>query len=224
LHLLDNVVWQSLVGHHERHSSGTDRIRRYARGFSPLIGFADVERPGLHDLTPYCDPGEHFYCTGWSGPSPPGWRIEVEASLEQMVWDGPAPAADESTAVRVTLQHLPQVLALVGITQPGPFAERTIELGEYYGHFDSGHLVAMAGERMHAGHLREISGVCTHPSFHGRGLARRLIERVVRLQMQRNQLPFLHVMGDNLPARRLYERIGFRHHQEQVMRVVSRVE
>ncbi len=31
----------------------------------------------------------------------------------------------------------------------------------------------MAGERMHAEGFTEISGVCTHPQFQGRGLARR---------------------------------------------------
>ena len=42
----------------------------------------------------------------------------------------------------------------------------------------------MAGERMHAGTLREISGVCTHPDFQGRGLARRLMRKLVRRQMR----------------------------------------
>jgi predicted GNAT family acetyltransferase len=40
--------------------------------------------------------------------------------------------------------------------------------------------------------------------------------------MRRNQTPFLHVMRDNVHARTLYERMGFRFHQEVVLRVVSR--
>jgi ribosomal protein S18 acetylase RimI-like enzyme len=224
LQLLDNVVWVSLVGHHARHSSGTDKVRRYGRGFSPLVGFADCERPELHGLTPYCERGEHFYCAGWSGGRAPGWRVDLEAVLDQMVWSGPTPPTADTGVLRLTANHLPQVLQLVDITQPGPFAERTIELGEYYGCFDSGHLVAMTGERMHAGPLREVSGVCTHPAFQGRGFARRLVEHVVRLQLRRDQVPFLHVMRENASARRLYQRIGFRHHQELVMRVISRAD
>ena len=76
---------------------------------------------------------------------------------------------------------------------------------------------------MAAGPWREVSGVCTHPDVAGRGLAWRLIAKVVRNQMERGQRPFLHVMRDNMHARRLYERMGFRFHQEVALRVVSRL-
>jgi predicted GNAT family acetyltransferase len=79
----------------------------------------------------------------------------------------------------------------------------------------------MAGERMFAGPLREISGVCTHPDFQRRGLARRLMLKLVRRQMQRGETPFLHVMTSNSNACRLYERMGFRTYRESVVRVVS---
>ena len=80
----------------------------------------------------------------------------------------------------------------------------------------------MAGERMHAGGLREISGVCTHPGFQGQGFARRLMLKLIRRQMQRSETPCLHVMHDNVNARRLYERMGFRNFRETVVRVVAR--
>ena len=112
-------------------------------------------------------------------------------------------------------------LELAGLTRPGPFGPRTIELGEYFGCFDGERLVAMAGERMQAGGLREISGVCTHPDFQGRGLARRLVAKLIRRQMERNETPFLHVMRSNDGAHRLYQRMGFRDHLESVVRVVS---
>ena len=81
---------------------------------------------------------------------------------------------------------------------------------------------AMAGERMEAGTLKEISGVCTHPAFQGRGYARRLMHRLIRLQLARGQTPFLHVMHGNDAARALYARMGFRHHGDIAVRVVSR--
>ena len=80
----------------------------------------------------------------------------------------------------------------------------------------------MAGERSYAGTLREISGVCTHPDFQGRGLAKRLMLKLIRREMLRNETPFLHVMRDNVGARQLYERMGFRNYREVVVRVVSR--
>ena len=115
-----------------------------------------------------------------------------------------------------------QALELAALTRPGPFGPRTIELGEYFGCFEGERLVAMAGERMHAGTLREISGVCTHPDFQGRGLARRLMAKLVRRQMQRGETPFLHVMRGNARARRLYARMGFRARRESVVRVIAR--
>ena len=119
-------------------------------------------------------------------------------------------------------KHAPQALELAELTNPGPFGLRTIELGEYFGVFDGPRLIAMAGERSYAGTLREISGVCTHPDFQGRGLAKRLMLKLIRREMLRNETPFLHVMHDNTSARQLYERMGFRNYKETVVRVISR--
>jgi hypothetical protein len=44
-HLLDNIVWHTLFGAHMKYSVGTHEVRRYAKGFSPIVGFADPERP-----------------------------------------------------------------------------------------------------------------------------------------------------------------------------------
>jgi predicted GNAT family acetyltransferase len=95
-------------------------------------------------------------------------------------------------------------------------------LGDYFGYFDGDRLVAMAGERMEVQGLREISGVCTHPEFQGRGLARRLVLKLVGRQLQRRQTPFLHVMSANDLARGLYRRMGFAEYRESVVRVVRR--
>lgn len=221
--LLDNVMWHTLSGPHARFSTGTDQARRYAPGFSPILGFADVQHPDFGALAAYCEPGEHFYCDGWSGEAPSGWQVDAESTMFRMVWTGELPAEDEAPeALPLGPAHVAQALELTAITRPGPFGPRTLELGEYFGCFDGGRLVAMAGERMQAGSLREISGVCTHPGFQGRGLARRLMLKLIRREMMRGETPFLHVMRDNAGARALYARMGFRDHQETVVRVVSR--
>jgi ribosomal protein S18 acetylase RimI-like enzyme len=222
--LLDNITWHTLDGPHALYSCGTNEARRYAPGFSPIIGFADADRPAFAALAPYCEPGERFYCGGWSGPVPDGWQLHTDAMGQQWVWDAALPAADAAlAAVRLGTEHVPQMLDLISVTQPGPFAARTGELGDYFGVFESERLVAMAGERLQAGVFREISGVCAHPDFRGLGYARRLVEKLIRIEMQRQQTPFLHVMRDNVAARRLYESMGFRLHQEVAIRVVSRL-
>lgn len=222
LSLLDNITWHTLSGPHEKFAAGTREARRYGKGFSPIVAFPDQASPGFAALAPFCEPGEHFYCDGWTGVAPPGWRIDAESTMFKMVWEGGLPATDEAPeAVALGPAHAAQALELALLTRPGPFGPRTIELGEYFGLFDAGRLVAMAGERMHAGTLREISGVCTHPQHQGKGFARRLMRKLLRRQLQRGEAPFLHVMRDNQGARQLYERMGFRHYRESVVRVVS---
>jgi len=223
-HLLDNIVWHALIGPQARFAVGTEVARRYAKGFSPIVGFADAERPDFAALAPYGERAEQLYCVDWSGAAPPGWRIEADSTMFSMVWEAAMPLADEAAdAVRLAPEHAPQALELATLTHPGPFGPRTIELGDYFGYFEGGTLIAMAGERMQAGSLREVSGVCTHPDFQGRGLAKRLMIKLIRRQMQRDEIPFLHVMRANTGARRLYERMGFRNHREVAVRVISLV-
>ena len=223
MHLLDNIFWHSLVGPHAKYAVGAKDARRYAAGFSPIVGFADAERPDLDALAPFCEQDEHFYCGGWSDPAPAGWRIELESTMYCMIRAVDNAVTDEAPdAVRLGPEHACRALELAELTRPGPFGPRTIELGEYYGYFEGERLVAMAGERMHAGTLREISGVCTHPDFQGRGLARRLMNKVIARELDRGETPFLHVMCANTGAHRLYERMGFRDYRETIVRVISR--
>ena len=56
------------------------------------------------------------------------------------------------------------------LTRPGPFLSRTLRLGSFVGVREDGRLIAMAGERMKLPGLTEVSGVCTHPDFRGRGV------------------------------------------------------
>lgn len=221
---LDNVFWHSLNGVQARFSQGTGTARRYAVGFSPIVAFAEAQRPDFDALAPCCGVGDHFYCAGWSGPAPSNWTIDADTSMFQMVWAGEAPAADDTLLMTpLDARHAPQMVALATLVPPGPFGLRTVELGVYLGVFDGEQLVAMAGERSAAGALREVSGVCTHPDFQGRGYARALMFAVIRMQLARQQIPFLHVMENNVNARRMYERMGFRVHQSLAVRVVTRV-
>jgi len=221
--LLDNIAWHTLAGPHAKYAAGSGNARRYAGGFSPILGFADARDPDFAAIAPFCEPAEHFYCDGWSGRVAAGWRVDAESTMFKMIWDADMPAVDEAPeAVPLGPSHASQALELAALTRPGPFGPRTIELGEYFGCFEGTRLVAMAGERMHPGTLREISGVCTHPDFQGRGFARRLMLKLVRRQLRRAETPFLHVMRDNAGARRLYARMGFRDYRESVVRVVSR--
>jgi GNAT superfamily N-acetyltransferase len=223
--LLDNIFWHSLSGPHAQYACGAGGARRYAPGFSPILGFKDAQDPDFAALGPYCEPGEHFYCSGWTGAAPAGWRVDAETTMFRMFRDSPTPPLLEAPApldiVRLGPEHAQQALELATLTRPGPFGPRTTELGEYFGCFDGGRLVALAGERSCAPGLREISGVCTHPDFQGRGLARALMITLIALHIGRGETSFLHVMRENEAAHRMYLRMGFRDYVETPVRVVS---
>lgn len=56
---------------------------------------------------------------------------------------------------------------------------------------------------------QEISAVCTHPDFLGRGFAVRLVAAISNASIDRGLTPFLHVSHENVRAKSLYERMGF---------------
>jgi ribosomal protein S18 acetylase RimI-like enzyme len=222
--LLDNIMWNCLSGPHAKYATGAGAVRRYAPGFSPIVGFADPLEPDFATLANYCDADDCFYTDIWNGPTPPGWRIDKDARMWKMVWRGPMPPEDAAPdAIPLKPEHASQAVELAKLTNPGPFGIRTPELGEYFGYFDGGRLIAMAGERMCAGDLREVSGICTHPDFQGRGLAKKLTLKLVYRQMQRGETSFLHVLSHNEVARRLYEKMGYCNHLETTVRVVTRL-
>jgi predicted GNAT family acetyltransferase len=100
------------------------------------------------------------------------------------------------------------MIELATLTEPGPFRERTIELGTFYGIVQGDRLLAMAGQRMRVPGFVEVSAVCTHPDARGRGYAGMLMSRVMRDILAEGATPFLHAYASN-PAVSLYRRLGF---------------
>jgi ribosomal protein S18 acetylase RimI-like enzyme len=222
--LLDNIMWNCLSGPHAKFAVGEGSVRRYAPGFSPIVGCRDPERPDFETLSRFCEPGDSFYTDIWSGAAPEGWRIDRDARMWKMIWDAPHLTEDAAPdAIPLRSEHASQAVELAKLTNPGPFGIRTPELGEFFGYFDGGRLIAMAGERLCAGDLHEISGICTHPDFQGRGLAKKLSLKLVYRQMERGKTPFLHVISHNAVARGLYEKMGFRNYLETTVRVITRL-
>lgn len=127
----------------------------------------------------------------------------------QLVDDGVVAVPDDE-AIRLTTADVPEMLALVERTRPGPFLPRTIELGTYLGVRRAGELIAMAGERLHPPGWTEISAVCTDTAYRGQGLATGLVHAVAHGIRQRGDTPFLHAAAGNTNAIRLYESLGFR--------------
>jgi GNAT superfamily N-acetyltransferase len=222
--LLDNIMWNCLSGPHAKFATGSGAVRRYAPGFSAIVGCEDPERPDFTTSNATANLARaSISISGAALPHPVGASTKKP---ECSRWSGTRRRRSTTrrpTPRRCARNSLRRRSSSRILTNPGPFGRRTPELGEYFGYFDDGRLIAMAGERMCAGELHEVSGVCTHPAFQGRGLARKLTLKLVRRQLQRGKTPFLHVMGHNTAARELYRKMGFRDYRETLVRVATRV-
>jgi predicted GNAT family acetyltransferase len=124
--------------------------------------------------------------------------------------------------LELTDADAPEMLTLARLTEPGPFLSRTHTMGTFLGVRSDARLVAMAGERFRFSGYTEISGVCTHPEFRGRGLARRLSAAVAAHIESRGERPFLHAWKTNVAAISLYQSLGFEVRAEVQVAVLER--
>jgi ribosomal protein S18 acetylase RimI-like enzyme len=212
--MLDNAVWYSLNGAHRTFAEGVGTAARYDPDVSVFGAMGDDGDAGWRDLAVLVGPGGHAVLfRAELPPATAGWTELGGGTGHQMVLGDLAPV-EVPDARPLGADDAGEMLALVELTNPGPFCVRTVELGGYIGVFDGTRLVAMAGERLAPPGFREISAVCTHPDFRGRGLAAGLSALVAQRILQRGERPFLHHAADNDPARRVYEALGFEFHQE----------
>jgi ribosomal protein S18 acetylase RimI-like enzyme len=208
---LDSPFWTCLATRHAPIALGGALARRYPPEISLLAGLSGIAPENVAALESLVDVGDDVGLVGAHLPVlPESWETLYASELTQMLRTerSPLPEGDADVVV-LGPSDVPEMLALVELTHPGPFRRRTIELGTYIGIRERGRLVAMAGERTWIGDFREVSAVCTHPEAQGRGYARVLIGRVVNRMLRAGQTPFLHVESKNEIAIDVYRRLGF---------------
>jgi ribosomal protein S18 acetylase RimI-like enzyme len=225
--LLDNPIWNALSTEHAPLALGDQRARRYPPEIGPLSGIPDQSAESYDALRQLAGIGVVVLFSVDPLRVPSGWKIVRDGPIVQMIRAPASVAAAEDLRLdalkmdahkldsaqgielrQLTAADAPPMVALAELTEPGPFRLRTIELGNFYGIFHHGTLVAMSGKRMHLPGLVEVSGVCTHPDARGRGYAGHLMSMVIDEIEREGKVPFLHAFAQN-PAIRLYERLGF---------------
>jgi ribosomal protein S18 acetylase RimI-like enzyme len=207
--LLDNPVYESLRGPHARFAEIQGNVRRYQADVAPFLGLpASPSAADWRDAAALLHAGAFAAVQLGEGELPSGWKPVNSFDLVQMVGANVLGAAYPE-ALALGRADVPEMLELVAETVPGPFLERTIELGDYLGIRREGRLVAMAGERFRVDGWTEVSAVCTRPDARGEGLASRLLGELIRRIQGRSERVFLHCMASNVAAIRLYETLGF---------------
>lgn len=206
--MLDNPVWSSLTTLHAAFALGRADVRRYRADVAPFLAVAEAGAPVDESLVPA---GDTALLIGPRPAVPAGWQVEDFGVIVQMVCEQPAAVPDGPDVVELTsAAQRADILALTALVYPHYFRPRTPELGRYFGIYAGGRLAAMAGERMGFPGYREISAVCTHSDFVGRGLARRVLTALGGDIARSGATAFLHVAPTNMRAIALYEQNGYR--------------
>jgi ribosomal protein S18 acetylase RimI-like enzyme len=207
---LDNPIWFALTTEHQTLARSHGLARRYPPDVSPLAGLLHPTNDGFADLRQLVSPDEHVALFTANPLDVPGdWQIERSRWIDQMICEASlVPPAIAPLPLGTT--DVPEMLELTAATEPGPFSPQTIQMGSYFGiRAVDGRLVAMAGERLRSTAFAEISAVCTHPEFRGRGYAQALTTFLAAQIQAAGKIPFLHVKSEN-GAKVVYQKIGFR--------------
>jgi ribosomal protein S18 acetylase RimI-like enzyme len=212
--LLDNPIWNALGSEHQALAVIRSDARRYPPAIGPLAGTPDQSSGSYDALRPLAGPGGTLVLFFPDPPAlPAGWTLIRGGLLTQMMCRDAklvdtAPLRNGVVMRRLGATDVPAMIELATLTEPGPFRERTIELGNFHGIFEGDRLLAMAGQRMRLPGFVEVSAVCTHPAARGRGYAGVLMSRVMDEIIGEGATPFLHAFADN-PAVSLYRKLGF---------------
>jgi len=209
IHPLDHPIWFSLITRQIELAEGGARARRYPPAIAPFADIVDVSPQSFAALGALMSQSDLAVLFTPDPVTPPAeFKILLAETGEQMIGTPAESSIRGVEIVTLGADDVPAMMELTKLTNPGPFALRTHELGTFLGIRNDGQLVAMAGERMKPANYTEITAVCVHPSCRGRGYAQMLLAAVSRQILARGEIPFLHVFSDNDSAIALYRRQG----------------
>jgi ribosomal protein S18 acetylase RimI-like enzyme len=212
LSILDNPIWTALTTRQTQFAEGDDLARRYPVEVTALAALKFPTSEAFESLA-HITKGDAAALFSYDPVTiPAGWKTMHTSNLVQMICEEPKIAVlpVEPLIDELGTPDSDEMVALTKLTNPGPFGSRTHELGLYLGIHQQGRLAAMAGERQKLPGYTEVSAVCTHPDFQGRGYAQILISAVMAKILERGETPMLHVREDNAGAIRVYEKLGFK--------------
>lgn len=209
-HPLSNPIWNGLIGPHAHLGLSAGKVRRYRPDVVMFVAVEDPRDPDMPGLLDLIGEGTAGFVTEGPVALPAGVEVIRIADVLQMI-------VDEWNPVPVQLAMMPlgepderQMVELVELTKPGPFAPKARLMGTFRGLLDDGRLIAMSGERMRTPTFTEISAVCTHPDYRGRGYAKQFVSQGGNEIVADGKTPFLHVFADNAVAIATYQKLGFR--------------
>ena len=209
--LLDNPIWSALTTGHAQLALESGSARRYPSDIGPLSGLLAPTPEAFADLAAIIPEGDIAVLFLAEKPEiPAGWQIVRDGTLIQMICPNiPDQPKIPDPVLPMQPADFPEMAALAALTEPGPFRANTASLGGFLGIRVDGRLAAMAGQRLAPTGFAEVSAVCTHPDFRGRGYAQALVAEVARDIHASGRTPFLTSFEANSGAIRVYQQVGF---------------
>ena len=208
-HPLDRPIWNALTTRQQALAEGGAVARRFPLTIAPFADMVDMSPESFAALGALMSGTEiAVLFTPDAVTAPDQFKTLLADTGEQMIGTPAQSSLPGVEIVSLGVADVPEMIALVELTKPGPFSTRTHELGTFLGIRIDGQLVAMTGERMKPGSFTEMTAVCVHPDHRGRGYAQALLGAVARGIVDRGEIPFLHVFSSNASAIALYQRQG----------------
>ena len=130
----------------------------------------------------------------------PEWQMRFTGELKDRNTHSVASLSDSDLEQMRELAAEAELMAL----EEFPFAH-----GPAFGIHDGDRLVAMGCTRLQFPHLAEIGNIATRKSHRRRGLARRVVNALLRAHASEGKRVFLMVFQTNQAAVTLYENMGF---------------
>lgn len=208
-HPLDKPIWNALTGRQQHFANGSELARAFPADVSPFAASRDNSREAAEALAALVPADGDISLLEVAPPEAPANIAATQLDGVQMLLKAFPAGGMSYDIVPLGDADAAEMLALALLTKPGPFRTRTHTMGRFIGIRDGGRLVAMGGERLALDGFTEVTALCTHPDYRGRGFGEALLRAVGQRILGDGLTPFLHVYAANAGAIALYERMGF---------------
>jgi GNAT superfamily N-acetyltransferase len=206
---LDNPAWYALTERHSHFAMGTATFKKYNPGIVLFAGFDKKNENAFSQLDEVIAVNESVFLFDKFPALPPNYTTEAIVECLQMICTTPVPATGTEEIILLNESNTDEMFALVSEVFPGYYLPGTNCMGDYFGIFKAGKLVAMAGERLCMDGFTEVSAVVTHPDFTGRKYAQQLMTHLHQKHLNEGVTSFLHTGSGNERARKIYELLGY---------------
>ncbi len=137
----------------------------------------------------------------------------IEAIEErQMVMEDPSQlkCKEHAETFRLSENDIDDLRELYRLSGTPAWTPNALNLGPFFGVRDEdGKVIAVAGVHFVSKYGTELGNIATHPDHRRKGYAQCVVAAATKELLKDSDRVVLHFFGDNRPAQKLYEKMGF---------------